>query len=525
MTEQTDTYARKPIIFLYGPSGSGKSTAGMALAASLDLPFFDLDVEIETTSGMHIPEIFAAEGESGFRRRESRALAELAVNKERIIALGGGALTVPENRKLAERSGRVIFLDAPAETLLARLAGDSAERPLLSGDTVERMSTLLGERKAHYDSFDNRVDTTGKSPEQLAREIMVRQGMYHLRGMASAKHPGYDVRVRSGSLTDLAELLRERGLNGPIAVVTDENVAPLYLQPVIDSLANSGYTAHSITIPAGEAHKNMETVSQLWEAFSKAGIERRSTVVALGGGVVGDLTGFAAATWLRGVPWVGVPTSLLAMVDAGLGGKTGADLPQGKNLIGAFHPPRLVLADPAVLSTLPEAEMVNGLAEVIKHAVIADPGLLDLCRQPTEIDDPENLVRRAMAVKVDIIEADPYEKGRRMALNLGHTVGHGVELASGFALKHGEAVAIGMVAEARMAERIGLAEAGLAEEIASVLQRVGLPIEIPAGLDRSRVREIMMRDKKKSAGVLHFALPRVLGDVRTGIVIENWEIE
>jgi 3-dehydroquinate synthetase len=229
---------------------------------------------------------------------------------------------------------------------------------------------------------------------------------------------------------------------------------------------------------------------------------------------------------------VGVPTSLLAMVDASMGGKTGFDLPQGKNLVGAFHPPRLVLADPDVLETLPEVEFVNGMAEVVKHGVIADVNLFEACRDlpgfasRNDRNASQNLaglVSQAMAVKVKIIEEDPYEQNIRQALNLGHTVGHGVELASGFQLRHGEAVAIGMVAEARMAEKIGLAEAGLTDEIAAICQAVGLPTEIPSHLDQNEIAAAMTRDKKKAGGVVKFALPAAISDVRVGIEIEDWK--
>lgn len=516
---------RKPIIFLYGPSGSGKSTVGRHLADNLNLPFIDLDLAIEASSGLTIPHIFETEGEDGFRARESQALQEAIAAGDQVIALGGGALTVAANRTLAESNGRVILLSAAPETLIERVNRDSIDRPLASGEAGARFRALLTKRNEHYASFPDRIDTSNKSPQDTAWDIQVRLGTFHIKGMSSTKHPGYDVRVAAGSLDSIGELLIARGLRGPVAVVTDENVAPFYLEHVLASLAGAGYPANGITIPAGEVHKTLETVSNIWEGFSQTGIERGSTVIALGGGVVGDLTGFAAATWLRGVPWVGVPTSLLAMVDASLGGKTGADLPQGKNLIGAFHPPRLVLADPDVLASLPEVEMVNGMAEAIKHGIIDDPELLELCLPPSKITDLASLVRRAMAVKVRVIEVDPYEKGLRMSLNLGHTVGHGVELASGFRLKHGEAVAIGTVAEARMAERADLAVHGLADKIAAVFQSVGLPTEIPPDLDMARVREIMMRDKKKTSGVLRFALPVAVGQVKVGVVIDDWQIE
>jgi 3-dehydroquinate synthase len=302
-------------------------------------------------------------------------------------------------------------------------------------------------------------------------------------------------------------------------------VGMFFLPQVLESLANAGYQAKGIKVSPGELHKTMETVSKLWEAFIIAKIERGSTVVALGGGVVGDLAGFAAATFLRGVSWVAVPTSIVAMVDASMGGKTGADLPQGKNLIGAFHPPRLVFTDPEVLKNLPKIEFANGMAEVIKHGVIADPDLFHSCANFEFPGDPlflNQILCRAMSVKVKIIEADPFETGFRAVLNYGHTVGHGVELVSGFHVRHGEAVAIGMVAEARMAEIIGLADKGTSNAIASVLDHFGLPVNIPDYLDRRAIASAMMHDKKKSGSLLKFALPVAIGDVRAGQVVNNW---
>ncbi len=222
-------------------------------------------------------------------------------------------------------------------------------------------------------------------------------------------------------------------------------------------------------------------ISHLWNAFLENGLDRKSTVIALGGGVIGDMAGFAASTYMRGMQWICVPTTLLSMVDASLGGKTGFDLPQGKNLIGSFYPPKLVLADPQVLVTLPERELISGMAEVVKHGIISDPELFDLCACGLDWvrSNLEQVVKRAMAVKIKVIEEDPYEKGFRAALNLGHTVGHAVELVSKFELRHGEAIAIGMVAEAKYAERIGIADTGLGNTIAGVLSGYGLPVTIP----------------------------------------------
>jgi 3-dehydroquinate synthase len=253
----------------------------------------------------------------------------------------------------------------------------------------------------------------------------------------------------------------------------------------------------------------------------RAGVERGGTVVALGGGVVGDLAGFAAAVYLRGVRWVSVPTTLLAMVDASLGGKTGCDLPQGKNLVGAFHPPSLVLADPQVLQTLPEAELRNGLAETIKHGVIGETALFEKLSQGWQAldQDLEQIVKQAMAVKVRVIQNDPYERGERAALNLGHTLGHALEQASDFSLRHGEAVAIGMLAAARLAEQMKLAPPGLAQEIEAALVRLGLPTHAPLGLRRERVLEAMQLDKKRRSGKLRAVLPVRIGTCRWGVEI------
>jgi 3-dehydroquinate synthetase len=231
--------------------------------------------------------------------------------------------------------------------------------------------------------------------------------------------------------------------------------------------------------------------------------------------VISDLTGFAASTFMRGINWVAVPTTLLAMVDASLGGKTGFDLPEGKNLIGSFYPPKLVLADPQALISLPETELVSGLAEVVKHGIIADPQLFDLCTRGLDWikGNLQEIVKRAMAVKIRVIEEDPYEKSSRAALNLGHTVGHAVELVSGFRLRHGEAISIGMVAEAKLAERLTVAGKGFSDAITKPLSGLGLPIHIPKELPREELIRVMRLDKKKSNGVIRFALPVEIGKV------------
>jgi shikimate kinase / 3-dehydroquinate synthase len=494
-------------IFLYGPPGTGKSTIGNLLASHLKLPFADLDTLIEAKAGLSISQIMEGQGEAAFRDLETSMLEETvghaSSGTSKVIALGGGALLRTENRSLAEAHGTVVLLMAELPTLMERLREEAGKRPLLAGDLHARLTSLLEQRSEHYDSFSIKIQLDGMTAGQCAAQIETRLGRFHLSAMGE-----YDVIV--GQVGNLSYAMQN-----PV-IVTDENVAPFHLEQVKSVLASAGHEPKSIVIPAGEDHKNLQTISYLWNAFLENGLDRKSTVIALGGGVVGDMAGFAAATYMRGVPWICIPTTLLSMVDASIGGKTGFDLPQGKNLIGSFYPPKLVLADPLLLGTLPQRELLSGMAEVVKHGIISDPELFRLCACGWDWvkDNLEEMVKRAMAVKIKVIEEDPYEKGFRAALNLGHTVGHAVELVSKFQLHHGEAVAIGLVVEANYAERIGLAEPGLSNTIKDVLSGYGLPVEIPESLPREEILRAMMVDKKKDAKKIRFALPVSIGSVQ-----------
>jgi shikimate kinase / 3-dehydroquinate synthase len=494
-------------IFLYGPPGTGKSTIGKILGRNLKLTFIDLDRVIEKSAGLSIPQIIEEQGEPVFRDLESAALNNLINEKESVIALGGGALLREENRAFAESHGKVILLTANVETLFQRINESQNKRPLLAGDLREKLTALLEKRVEHYSSFALNIHVDGSPGEQNAHKVQVALGRHHLSAMGE-----YDAVV--GGVDQIGNLSYERGLQNPI-VVTDKNVAKFHAEKLVAVLRKSGYEPKVISIPAGEEYKNLETVSGLWKSFLEHGLDRKSTVIALGGGVIGDLSGFAAATYMRGVAWVGLPTTLLSMVDASLGGKTGFDLPEGKNLIGAFHPPKLVLADPQLLTTLPEAELISGMAEVVKHGIISDSELFELCGRGLHWvkSNLEEVVKRAMAVKIKVIEEDPYEKGIRAELNLGHTVGHAIELVSKFELRHGEAVAIGTVVEAKYAERIGIAETGLADKIAATMSALGLPIQIPDEMPRQEIIRAMRVDKKKNAKAIRFALPVEIGKV------------
>jgi shikimate kinase / 3-dehydroquinate synthase len=506
-------------IFLYGPPGSGKTTVGRLLAVNLNKPFIDLDIEIEKKVGQSIAQIITGQGEPAFRDLESTALERVVTGPPCVIALGGGALLRTANRNCAESAGEIFLLTASVSSLLSRLKNESEQRPLLSGNVKEKLETILAVRESHYGSFVPRITTDEIDPNSIAREIQQRLGLFHVSGV----YQGYDIVIQSGGLAKMGKILVEHSLLDKIVVVADSNVAPLYGSTVLESLQNDGCKARLLTIPAGEQIKTIETVSYLWNGFLKAGLDRKSMVLALGGGVTGDLAGFAASTYMRGIRWVCIPTTLLSMVDSSLGGKTGCDLPEGKNLVGTFHSPCLVLSDPSTLVTLPIEELRSGLGEVVKHGVLADPVLFELCSRGFDVvrANITEIVSRAMVVKARIIEADPYEHGIRASLNFGHTIGHALEKASGYSLRHGEAIAIGMVSETRLAERIKVACSGLSETIAVTLQGLGLPIEIPPDLSKEEIINAMQFDKKKDSGVLNFALPAAIGDVRYDMKVED----
>ena len=465
------------MIFLYGAPASGKSTLGRALAERLGLHFVDLDERIVAEAGMTIPEIFKSRGEAVFRDIESKALKEVVsglisklqtsnfkLSTPTVVSLGGGTLLRDENRSLCEESGTVFCIDTPSDDELARRLGAApGSRPL--GDRAK-------ERAAHYASFPNRVAAFFDAQSSL---VVVG------RGIAPAVLAGRNV-------------------------VADETVARLW----------SGRLGVSpfATIPSGEEHKTPVTVAKLWRAFAERGLGRRDAVAALGGGVTGDLTGFAAATWMRGIPWINVPTTLLSMVDASTGGKTGCDLPDGKNLAGAFHFPKLVVIDADFLETLSPKLVADGRAEMIKHEAIGGAESPESKVESCGLPSPREIAGNLM-VKVGIVREDPLEtKGRRILLNCGHTVAHAVEKATGYRVSHGEAVAMGCVEEARIAVRRGLAPAEWPDALASRFAAAGLPTTLPDGLSLDRLVPLMRGDKKREGDAVVFALPCGWGDVR-----------
>ena len=332
----------------------------------------------------------------------------------------------------------------------------------------------------------------------------------------------YPVYIEAGALARLDELAAEHLAGRRMAVVADATVLEL-LQT--GALGRPPWSGEALAFPPGEASKSREEWARLTDALLARGFGRDSALIALGGGVAGDLAGFVAATYMRGLPYLQAPTTLLAMVDASVGGKTGVDTPEGKNLVGAFHPPVAVVADPRALRSLPEREYRGGLAEAVKHGLIASREYFEwmegqaaalLARDETVLT---RLVRGSVEIKAEVVSGDEREAGRRAVLNAGHTVAHALEQATGYGLPHGEAVALGLVSECELAERLGLADAGLRNRVASLLERLGLPVRLPAAVPPERLLAAMASDKKNRAREIRFALPTSLGRMDQG---ERW---
>src|SRR5438067_11659903 len=330
----------------------------------------------------------------------------------------------------------------------------------------------------------------------------------------------YPIHVGEGILPRAGEFLSQAGLRGKVAIVTNPTVAQLYLDAVHEALTDAGFEIIPILIPEGEEHKNLKTLASIYDRLITERLERNSCVMALGGGVVGDVAGFIAATYLRGMPYIQVPTTLLAQVDSSVGGKTGVNHQNGKNLIGAFHQPRSVLIDVTVLQSLPPRELVAGLAEVIKYGVIEHPALFTLLEE--KIDkviglDRELLVQiiaTSCRIKARVVEKDEREDDYRAVLNFGHTIGHALEAVTDYRrYKHGEAVAIGMMVEARIGEEIGVTPPEVTSALRSVLEAARLPVAFPADIGAEAILDAAQHDKKTQAGRLHFVLARRIGEV------------
>lgn len=345
--------------------------------------------------------------------------------------------------------------------------------------------------------------------------VKVRVSLTERRGVS------YEISIGRGLLAELPALVAARCPASRYAVITDSHVAKLYGETLVARCRDAALQVELLEFPAGEWNKTRETWALLSDRLLAARHGRDSAVIALGGGVVGDVAGFVAATYLRGIPYVQVPTTLLAMIDSSIGGKTGVDVPAGKNLLGAFHQPRLVVADLDVLVSLPPQQLAAGMAEAVKHGVIADAAYFAALERDhravtaRDADVLERVVRRSVEIKAAVVAADEREAGRRAVLNFGHTVGHAIEATAGYAALHGEAVAVGMAYEARLAEALGIAERGTADRVAGLLERYGLPLELPERATVDDLVAAMQVDKKARGGAVRFALPETVGRMHT----------
>ncbi|GBF79488.1 3-dehydroquinate synthase [Aphanothece sacrum] len=335
-------------------------------------------------------------------------------------------------------------------------------------------------------------------------------------------HTAYEIVITSGCLPQLGEYLNHLKLGQKILVISNPEIYDYYGDIVVNSLIKSGFEVYTHLIPPGEPYKTLDSIAQIYDIAFKNRLERASTMLALGGGVIGDMTGFAAATWLRGINFIQVPTSLLAMVDASIGGKTGVNHPQGKNLIGAFYQPRLVFIDPLVLKTLPVREFRAGMAEVIKYGVIWDQDLFNQLETQKELDTLENLekeflqtiITRSCQAKVDVVSQDEKESGLRAILNYGHTLGHAIESLTGYnTINHGEAVGMGMIAAGKIAFKLGMWTEKESQRQDKLIEKIGLPITISSSLNIADVLESLQMDKKVKAGKVRFILPTEIGKV------------
>lgn len=515
-------------IVLIGFMGTGKTSVGKVLATKTGYSFVDSDEVLVRQEGRDIPTIFAVDGEVLFRLREKEVIASLASQSGQIIATGGGVVLNPENIALLRQSGVIVSLMASAETILQRVAGDTG-RPLLEGDDRgERIQHLLTSREEKYRQADIIIQTDRyKTPEEVAEEVIHRVEAFEKSSMrrvgVQLGARSYDIMVGTGVWAQLPKILDDHRVADPLLIVSNPKVADLYLDKVTRVLEDAGHHFAVTIVPDGETFKSLEQAQRLYDAAVEAGLERRSAILALGGGVIGDLTGFIAATYLRGIGFIQLPTTLLAQVDSSVGGKVAVNHPKGKNLIGAFYQPMAVVTDLSTLETLDPADYASGLAEVIKSAAIKDSNLFDLLENNIDrinARDPQilaEIVARVCQIKAEVVIADEREESIRAILNYGHTVGHAVEAVTRYTgYRHGEAVAMGMVAAAEIGVNMGLCSVDVLERTQLLLSKLNLPTKLPA-LSLEALCEALSHDKKVDGGTVKFILPEAIGQVRWGM--------
>lgn len=530
-------------VWFTGFMATGKSRIGAMVAERLGLPFEDIDHWIEARHRKTVSEIFAEQGEAGFREIEIEALRHLSAESPRVIALGGGSLLHPDALPTVRQSGILVGLWARPETISARV-GRKETRPLLAGLDPEarlaKIRQLMAARQHLYKQADFQIESNDETTrESIADRIAHLVGPWSHKALTvplgERSYPIFAGRGISGSLPELCASI---GLSGRPVVVTDRNVLSA-LGGTIESWKSSwGQDLSVYAFEPGEEHKTLSDLEGLFTFLLERKLDRKGFLVAFSGGVGGDMTGFAAACYQRGIDFVQVPTTLLSMVDSSVGGKTAVDHPLGKNMIGAFHQPRLVLADSENLLTLSVRDYRSGLSEVAKYGVIRDREFFewleknaDSCRE-RDLEAVRRMVASSCACKAAIVGEDEREDGVRALLNLGHTFGHALESITSYGqFLHGEAVALGMVCAARLSVALGKWTKADESRQNALLERLGLPVKLPPGMvvDRDAAWEMCSRDKKARNGAVRFVLPTAIGsaEVVSGIgsqqVSEAWK--
>ncbi|OYV40092.1 MAG: 3-dehydroquinate synthase [Rhodospirillales bacterium 20-64-7] len=514
-------------IVLVGLMGAGKTAIGKRLAGRLNLPFYDSDQEIERAAGMSVAEIFAKHGEPHFRAGEKRVIERLLARGPIVLATGGGAFMDPETRDIVGHRAISVWLHSPVHILLHRVRGRT-HRPLLNnGDPGEILQRLLAVRGPVYALADIIIPGSEDPPDVTTQNVIDKLTTYAEPRRVEVKlsQNSYDVVIGPNLLTRAGALMHKVLPQKRVVIITDETVAALHLLKLQASLEQVAITHDSVIVKSGEASKSIETWAFVIGELLSRKVDRHTTIIALGGGVIGDLAGFAAAATLRGLPFIQIPTSLLAQVDSSVGGKTGINSPHGKNLIGAFHQPRLVLADSAILNTLPIREWRAGYAEIVKAGLIADASLYAWCEAngAAMLNGDAALlaqaVESAVAFKAAVVGDDEREmkpNGGRALLNLGHTFGHALEAETGYGqgLLHGEAVAVGIILATQLSANLGFCPQEDASRIAAHFTAVGLPTRIN-NLPAEHLLTHMKQDKKMKDGKLTFILTHGIGQAFT----------
>ncbi|MCC8481527.1 3-dehydroquinate synthase [Streptomyces parvus] len=513
-----------PLVVLVGPMGVGKSTVGELLAARLGTTYRDTDADVVAEAGKPIAEIFYDEGEEHFRALERRAVAAAVAGHPGVLSLGGGAVLDGATRELL--AGRpVVYLSMDVDEAVRRV-GLGAARPLLAVNPRRQWRELMDARRHLYEEVARTVVATDENtPEEVAQAIidalelpegeaapgventgMTQQGPTRIQVAGSAGSDPYEVLVGHQLLGELPQLIGDRAKR--VAVLHPEALAETG-EAVRQDLADQGYEAIAIQLPNAEEAKTVEVAAYCWKALGQTGFTRTDVIVGIGGGATTDVAGFVAASWLRGVRWIAVPTTVLGMVDAAVGGKTGINTAEGKNLVGAFHPPAGVLCDLAALESLPVHDYVSGMAEIIKAGFIADPVILDLveadpdgARTPSGPHTAE-LIERSIRVKAEVVSSDLKESGLREILNYGHTLGHAIEKNERYKWRHGAAVSIGMVFAAELGRLAGRLDDATADRHRTILESVGLPLTY-RGDQWPKLLENMKVDKKSRGDLLRF---------------------